>query len=111
LLALPWPLLGASAFEPFLGVGDIVFTALYVASARQHSLPIGRTVVAALLAFGATLACVIGFQVPIPVLPLLGLAIVVAHPAARSPAPADRVRGFAIAALVVAVVAVLLLRR
>lgn len=110
LIALPWPMLGTLGVEPFLGVGDVVFTALYVASSRRHELSVGRTVVALMTAYAATAALVLCFQRVIPVLPVLGLAIVLAQPSARRPAPADRRRGFVVVAVAVVLVAALLLR-
>jgi hypothetical protein len=111
LLALPWPMLGTTSIEPLLGVGDVVFTALYIAGARRHALPAGRTVLALTLAFGVTMVSVIILGVAVPALPFLGLAMVAAHRDARRPPERDRIRGYAIAVAVVALVAALLLLR
>jgi hypothetical protein len=111
LFALPWPMLGSPALEPFLGVGDIVFTALYAAASRRHRLSMARTSFALMLGYVVVMLLVLGLEMAIPALPLLGLAIVLAHPQARRPAVADRARGFALSALVVAAVVGLLLRR
>ena len=43
VLALPWPRFGTSEFLPVLGVGDVVFAALYMSTARQFGLPRLRT--------------------------------------------------------------------
>jgi hypothetical protein len=110
LLALPWPMLGTRNIEPFLGAGDVVFTALYIASSRRHALPLHKTVLALALAYAVTMAAVVAFESPVPVLPLLGLAVVLAQPKARRPPRGDRVRGFTVAALVVAAVLLSLLR-
>jgi hypothetical protein len=110
VLALPWPFLGTSAIEPFLGVGDIVFTALYVACARKHGLGVGRTLLALTLGYAVTMVAVVALEVAVPALPFLGLAVVAAHAPARRPPREDRLRGYATAAVVVTVVAVLLLR-
>jgi hypothetical protein len=109
LVALPWPMLGTPAIEPMLGAGDVVFTALYLASARRHGLCMVRTVLALLGAYLATALTVLVLERAVPALPLLGLAFVLVHPAARRPRPADRNRGLAVAAAVVVVVAALLL--
>jgi hypothetical protein len=109
VLALPWPMLGTSWIEPFLGAGDVVFTALYVASARKHGLGTARTVLALTLAYAVTMVFVIALEATVPALPFLGLAMVVAHRQARRPPERDRIRGYAIAAAVVAAVAALLL--
>ena len=58
----------------------------------------------------AVMLLVLGLEMAIPALPLLGLAIALAHPQARRPAVADRARGFTLSALVVAAVIALLLR-
>jgi hypothetical protein len=111
LFALPWPMLGSSPLEPFLGVGDIVFTALYAVATRRHGLSLARTALAMVLGYVAVMLLVLGLELAIPALPLLGLAVVLAHPQARRPAAADRARGFTLSALVVAALVVLLLRR
>ena len=110
LFALPWPLLGSSVLAPFLGVGDVVFTALYVAASRRHGLSMARTVLALASGYLAVMLLVLSLELAIPALPLLGLAMALAHPQARRPAAADRVRGFTLSALVVAAVVALLLR-
>jgi hypothetical protein len=110
LLALPWPMLGSGAIEPFLGVGDIVFAAIYTASSRRHALAMGRTVLALSAAFLVTMALVLWWERPVPVLPLLGLGMIVAHPQARRPAQRDRTRGWLLATLVIAAVMASLLR-
>lgn len=110
LVALPWPMLGTPAIEPMLGAGDVVFTALYLASARRHGLSLARTVVALLVAYLATAVTVLMLERAVPALPILGLAFVLVHPAARRPRPADAWRGIAVSAAAVLVVTVLLLR-
>jgi hypothetical protein len=92
-LALPWPLFGTPDIVPLLGVGDIVFTALYVGATRVHALPLRRTVLALALAYLASVLCVVTFQRPIPVLPWLGGCVVLFQPRARSVASADLRRG------------------
>jgi hypothetical protein len=109
LLALPWPMLGTHAIEPFLGVGDVVFAALYVAAARRHALPLRATLLALTLGFAVTMVAVVALEAAVPALPFLGLAMVIAHRQARRPPERDRIRGYAMAAAVVAGVAVLLL--
>jgi hypothetical protein len=52
---------------------------------------------------------VIALEAAVPALPFLGMAMVAAHPQARRPPERDRIRGYAIAAAVVAAVAALLL--
>jgi hypothetical protein len=109
LLALPWPMLGTDQIEPFLGVGDVVFTALYIASSRRHALPLWRSALGLTLGYIVTMVSVIGLEATIPALPFLGLGVVLAQPQARRPPERDRVRGYVVAAVVVCAVAALLL--
>jgi hypothetical protein len=90
VLLLPWPILGTSEIVPILGVGDITFAALYVASARQHGLSARRTLIALTAGFAATLVTVLVTNAGVPALPFLGAAMVVAHPEARRVPPKDR---------------------
>jgi hypothetical protein len=111
VLALPWPMLGTDRLEPFLGVGDVVFTALYLASTRRHALALWRSLLGLTLGYAVTMVTVVALEVAVPALPFLGLGVVLAQPSARRPPRQDRMRGYTLAALVVCVVAVLLLRR
>lgn len=101
LLAVPWPMLGTSNIEPFLGVGDVVFTSLYLAACRRHDLSQARTVTALVLGYAATALTVIVLARPVPALPLLGAAVVGIHVEARHPPAGDRLRGVIVAVLVV----------
>jgi hypothetical protein len=96
LLAISWPMLGTDQLAPLLGVGDIVFTGLYLAAARAHGLPLGRTLIALALAFVATMVTVIVTELPVPALPFLGVAMLLAHPAARRPPQRDRAKAVAV---------------
>jgi hypothetical protein len=109
LLALPWPMLGTHQLEPFLGVGDVIFTSLYIASTRRHALPIWRSALGLTLGYVVTMVTVVALEATVPALPFLGLGIVLAQPAARRPPLPDRARGYTLAALVVGIVAALLL--
>jgi hypothetical protein len=111
LLALPWPMLGTREIAPLLGVGDIVFTSLYIRAGRRHQLPLARTLLALALAYASTTAAVIIWSRPIPVLPLLGAALVLAQPQTRAIAPADRRRGAWVITALVGVIAAWILRR
>lgn len=111
LIALPWPMLGTGELQPLLGAGDVVFTALYLTSSKRHGMSVGRTALALMAAYVAAMSLVLLLERVVPVLPLLGLAVVLAQPRARTPSERDRKRGYVIAGLVVVMVAVLLLRR
>jgi hypothetical protein len=110
LFMLPWPMLGTRDLVPLLGVGDIVFAALYVASSRHHGLSVRRTAIAELAAFVATMLLVLVLERAIPALPLLGCAVVLAQPLARKPSERDRTRGYVIAVFALIAVTALLLR-
>jgi hypothetical protein len=84
LFALPFPLLGTALVPAVIGAGDVVFAALYVAAFRAHGLSVARVLLALLLAFGAGLLGLLVTLRPLPLLPLLGLSVLAADPAARS---------------------------
>jgi len=93
VLALPWPMLGTEEIVPVLGVGDIVFAALYLSASRRHGLGLRRTTVAVALGLVVTMAAVIISGFPIPALVAMGLAVLIAHPEARKLPPKDRKKG------------------
>ena len=111
LLAVSFPMLGTDQIAPLLGVGDLVFTSLYVSAARAHGLPMQRTWLALGAAFVVTMLVVIELELPIPALPFMGMAMLIAQPAARVPPARDRVRGFAALGAISALFIALLLRR
>lgn len=111
LIAVPFPILGTDRIGPLLGVGDVVFTSLYLAACRRHGLSTSRTVFALLLGFAATALTVVFFARPIPALPLLGAAVVVVHPAAARPPKAERRRGFVTVGVIVTICALVLVHR
>ena len=84
LFALPFPLLGTELVPAVIGAGDLVFAALYVAAFRAHRLPLARVMVALSLAFASGLAGLLVTLRPLPLLPLLGLAVLACEPATRS---------------------------
>jgi hypothetical protein len=92
LLALSWPMAGTTRIEPLLGVGDVVFVALYLGAAAQHGLSMRRTLVALASALAITAAVVALLALPIPALPFLGAAMLIAHPAARLPPAEERAK-------------------
>jgi hypothetical protein len=110
IAAVSWPMIGTGSIEAFLGVGDVVFTGLYIASARRHELSMRRTLLALGAGYCATMLAVLALQVAVPALPFLGGAMLIAHPEARKPPLADRRRGFVALSVMAAVFLVLLLR-
>lgn len=103
VLILPFPILGTTRIEPILGVGDVAFATIYFVASRRHGLSLRRTAVALALALIATMLTVMVTEVGVPALPFLGLAMVIAHPEARSVPREDRLKaviGIAVIALV-----------
>lgn len=112
VLALPFPMLGTDAIEPLLGIGDVVFVALYLTVSRRFELGLGRTLVALGVAFAATALAVITLQRALPALPFLGAAVLIAHRDARLPPPGERrAAAIGVAVLAALVIAVLALSR
>jgi hypothetical protein len=103
-------MLGTRNIEPFLGVGDIVFSGLYVATARRHGLALQRTLLALAGGYALTMLGVFVFRTAVPALPFLGAAMLLAHREARCPPLADRRRGLVVLSVMAALFVALLLR-
>ncbi|MEY4512853.1 MAG: hypothetical protein RLZZ450_4975 [Pseudomonadota bacterium] len=84
LFALPFPLLGTPLIPAVIGAGDVVFAALYVAAFRAHALSVKRVLLALSAGFALGLLGLLVTLEPLPLLPLLGAAVVLTDPAARS---------------------------
>lgn len=111
LVALSFPMLGTDQVEPLLGVGDVVFTALYLAATRRHGLPLLRSALSLAFAFFVTMLAVILFRAPVPALPFLGAAMLIAQPRTWQVPARDRRRGFVALSVMVALLLALMLRR
>ena len=111
LLAVPWPMLGTERIEAVLGVGDVVFAGLYLSASRAHRLSMSRTLVALLAAFALAMLVVIATELPVPVLPFMGLMVVAVHRQARTPPAKDRKPALALLLALCAVFTALLLYR
>ncbi|MBN8616932.1 MAG: hypothetical protein J0L92_40490 [Deltaproteobacteria bacterium] len=109
-LTLGAPMLGTADVPPILGVGDVVMSALYVAAARKHQLAQRRTWIALAAGLAAAMTVVLVLELPLPALPFLGVAILVAHPEARLPPPKERVQAAIGVAILLAIVAYVFLR-
>jgi hypothetical protein len=84
LAALPFPLLGTTLVPAVIGAGDVVFSALYVAAFRAHGLSLRRVALALAAGYAVGLCGLLALERPLPLLPLLGAAVVLSEPAARS---------------------------
>lgn len=84
LLTLSFPVLGTERLAPVVGVGDVAFACVFVVGARTVGLDSRRT----LVALGAAMACVVAaVEVsgwPLPAVPFMSAAVVLAHREARS---------------------------
>jgi hypothetical protein len=78
LFALPWPMLGTPHIAPIIGAGDILFTALYLAGYERHGLKLKRAMVGMMLAYALGLLAILISERPVPLLPLLGGAALLA---------------------------------
>jgi hypothetical protein len=82
--ALSFPLLGSEHIPAIIGAGDVLFCALYLAVFERHGLPTWRALVALALGFALALLGLLWLERPLPLLPLLGGAIVLSDARARS---------------------------
>jgi len=103
LFALPWPLWGTGSIQPVLGVGDVVFVALYMAAFRRHGLSLTR----AWRGMGAGLALgllsLLVFERAVPLLPMIGAGAVLSDRRARALERRERVMVWAVTAVLAGV--------
>jgi hypothetical protein len=111
VVALPWPVLGSRDLAPVLGVGDVVFAALYLAASRRFGLGVGRTAIAVGLGLIATMVGVMATRLPLPALVGMGIAVVAAHPRARRLPPKDRKQALVVFGVLALLWVLLWLRR
>ena len=110
LFALPFPMLGSNVVPAVIGAGDVVFAALYAAVFRRHRLSRARVLAALGVGFALGLGALLSTLRPVPLLPLLGGAVVLCDARARSlPAREWRTVAAACAALL-SVIALRVLR-
>lgn len=107
LLAIHFPVPGASAAAPVLGAGDLVFSALLFACARAHGIGVARVAGAVLLGALAAGALSLGLAAPVPALVPIAVAVPALVPEARRLRREDRrTTAFAVAVAVGVVVGV-----
>ena len=82
--ALCFPLLGTERIPALIGAGDVLFCALYLAAFERHGMRRERALWALGGAFALGLALLLWLERPLPLLPLLGGAVVLADARARS---------------------------
>jgi hypothetical protein len=110
LIALPWPLWGTGTIQPVLGVGDIVFVALYLAAYARHRLSLVRGALGLAAGFFAGLLLLITLERAIPLLPLLGAGAVLGDRGARALEKRELATALAVTAVLLVVLAVRLWR-
>jgi hypothetical protein len=82
--ALSFPMLGTTHIPAIIGAGDVLFCALYLAVFERHRLPVWKALVALSGGFVLALFGLLWLERPLPLLPLLGGAIVLSDARARS---------------------------
>ncbi len=87
---------------PVIGFGDAAFAALYLAVATRFNLSRARTAVAVAAGLMTAGVLAMALRAPVPALPMLGAAVVLAHPEARQVPRRDRTATWIAAALLVA---------
>jgi hypothetical protein len=110
LFAVPWPMLGTPFIAPIIGAGDILFTALYLATFERHGLSLKRGSIALLLGYALGLAAILTTERPVPLLPLLGAAILLSDRRTASLEPRERRTVWLVVAVLAAVLIVRFLR-
>ncbi len=90
LFALPWPMLGTKRIEAIIGAGDILFAALYSTALRRHGLHALRVAIAMGASLMLGLLLLLQYERALPLLPLMGAAVLLAEPEARSLPVQDR---------------------
>ncbi|MEM6962550.1 MAG: hypothetical protein AAF550_12545 [Myxococcota bacterium] len=95
LLAISWPMLGSRDYVPMLGFGDLAITSLYLSATRRTGLGHVRSLCSLGLGYVAVAVALVRFEIPMPALPFLGLAMLLGQPAARALPPQDRRVGMA----------------
>jgi hypothetical protein len=89
--------------EPAIGFGDVIFAAVYLAASTKHGLSRARTTLAITIGLLLAGAATFVLRRPMPALPFIGAAVVVAQPRAWRIPPRDRVATALAAAMLVGV--------
>lgn len=110
LIALPWPLWGTDTIQPVLGVGDIVFVALYLAAFARHGLSLKRAWLGLAAGFGVGLALLLALERAVPLLPMLGAGAVLADKRARELDKRELFTVLSVAAVLLGILAIRLWR-
>jgi hypothetical protein len=87
---LGFPALGSGAPTPLIGGGDALFAALYAAALARHGVAEPRALAALVLGFATGMLTTLAAARPIPLLPLLGAAVVLCDGRLRSLGARDR---------------------
>jgi hypothetical protein len=111
VVALHWPVPGTHDVVPVLGVGDVIFAALYLAAARRFGLGVIRAAIAVAVGLVATLVAAMITGLPLPALVGMGVAVVVAIPQARRLPSKDRKKALVAIGVIALLWVVLWLKR
>jgi hypothetical protein len=90
LLAVSFPVAGARAVSPVLGVGDLLFIALVLGVAAAHRLSIRRVFLAALVGVAAAGALSMLLSAAVPAIVTIAAAVIAFVPEARRLRTEDR---------------------
>lgn len=82
--ALSFPMLGTEHIPAIIGAGDVLFCALYLAAFERHRLPSWKALSALAIGFALALLGLLWLERPLPLLPLLGGAVVLSDARVRS---------------------------
>jgi hypothetical protein len=110
LLAISFPVAGARAVSPVLGLGDLLFVALVLGVAAAHAMSIARVSLASLAGVAAAGALSLTFEAPVPALVTIGAAILLFVPEARRVPREDRRTSVVAIVIAVTVAAALMLQ-
>jgi len=89
-LVLPFPALGTGEPTALIGGGDVLFAALYAAALHKHGVSQARCACAIATGFAIGMLVTLWLARPIPLLPLIGAAVLCTDRRLCSLAPKDR---------------------
>ncbi len=76
-------MLGSDLIASIIGAGDVLFVAIYLSALAQHGLHARRAAGFILGSFAVALVALLMLERALPLLPLIGGAVILAEPSAR----------------------------